>query len=340
MNKKIIFIILLFALTLSKLFSETILLAQVIVYDKDNNIISDFENPSKRIYSEISKYWFDGLLTIKNLDSKKYGEVYTTIDANRICAAEENEYIIFGYIQENETNWFINLKLYDYSTKKVLTEFYSSDDNLHYDRLLDTLTANIISGIEEITGFSKTQEIEDKIRPFEIKLPISPFYWSPIDQNWNSKLLGIIGGDLGVWLYPKQYKIVLGTILFDFSLRPQFSYSYAKGKRDTYPLNYHGISFVLPILIQFHFNLKNSMYIGCGPYYEIELLTINPKYENKQLIYQNMFGLETIIGYSFNINRIIDLFTEVKIDFHFNNDTFVAIKPTIGISFDVYGGSK
>lgn len=340
MNRKLSIAGALLVLMTTGVSGETILLASLIVYDKDSTVIRQDVNPSEEIYEKLLDYWFEGLVAFKRLSPKEYGEIYTSLDANRACFAEDAEYILFGYVQKNEGNWFANVKLYDYKAKKISREFYSGDDSSHYNRFLNTLTLHILDGLEEATGLSHNETMREKTRPFEIRLPLSTFYWSPVDADWHSKFLGVIGVKTGVEIYPLQPKIVLGTVLLDFSLRPEFSYSYATGQNKTYPLNYHGVSFSLPLCAYFHFNMRNSLYAGGGVYYEIEMMKMTPKYEDKKFLYQNIFGIETILGYEFGINETMNLFTEVRMDFHLNGDGFIAIKPTFGMSFNLYRRQK
>ena len=102
MNKKLLSAMLILLLHAFFISAETVLIAPIIIYDKDSNVIPLDRNPSEEIYGKVSDYWFEGMLDIRLLSSRKYGEIYTTLDASRCCVAEEAEYILFGYIQKNE----------------------------------------------------------------------------------------------------------------------------------------------------------------------------------------------------------------------------------------------
>lgn len=340
MIRKIVLAAIFYFFPLICLSAETVLMVPVIVYDKDSNVVVQSKNPSEEIFSTISGYWFKGLLSFKNLSAKKYGEIYTTFEANRVCEAEEARFILFGYMQKNEANWLVNIKLYDRNEKKTIREFYSSDDISHYNRLIENISGNILEGLEDVTGLNRSEIKKEETRPFEIKIPVSIFYWSPIDGDWSTRLLGIAGLDLGMDIYPPQSKFLVGQILVDYSFRPALSYSYAMGKTDGYPLNYHGISFVLPGCLHFHFDPKNSFYLGLGGYYEMELLKMKPNYESSKFEYQNIFGLESFFGYEFSATELLNIFAEVRFDFHVNNDTFIAVKPVCGVSFNFYKGAQ
>lgn len=318
--------------------AETVVMVPVVVYDKDSNAVELGRNPSDEIFTKVSGHWFQGLLSFKNLPAKKYGWVYTTFEANRVCEAEGARFILFGYMQKNEASWFAGIKLYDRNEKKTIREFYSGDDISHYGRLIDSISGNILEGLEDVTGLNRDEIRKEETRPFEIRVPASVFYWSPIDGDWGSRLLGIAGLDVGMDIYPPQPRFLAGQMPIDWSIRPSLSYSYAMGKTDGYPLNYHGISLAVPGCLHFHINRKNTFYLGLGGYYEMELLKMKPKYEGSKSEYQNVFGIESLMGYEFTATESLNLFAEVRFDFHVNNDTFIAAKPACGISFNCYRG--
>ncbi|MBP5359266.1 MAG: hypothetical protein J6Y69_08795 [Treponema sp.] len=318
--------------------AETVLVAPMAVYDKDSNAISMTRNPAEEIFDVVSDHWFEGMLTFRMVSSRKYGEIYTTLDANRCCAAEDAEYILFGYVQQNEGSWIASMKLYDASSKKTAMEFFSGDDLNHYERLMGDLSEKILAGLEEAAGLNRSDVLNARIRPFEAKLPLSAFWWSPVAGGWNKRLTGIAGLDIQLELYPKQPKISPGGHLIDFSLRPGISDSFALGTDGSYPVIYDAVSIVLPFCAHFHFDMRNSLYIGTGPYYEIQLMSYSPKYMSGEFHWQNMFGLEALAGYEFAAGENIDLFTEVRLDFHFSRDSYLAIKTALGASFRLYRG--
>ena len=53
-----------------------------------------------------------------------------------------------------------------------------------------------------------------------------------------------------------------------------------------------------------------------------------------------MFGSKAILGYELTINKFLVFGTEVAFDFHFSNDFYVSIKPSILMTINVYRGEK
>ena len=335
MNKRVIcFTALLFSLVIAS--ASEIKIAPLAVYDGDGNKTEAPYNPSKAIHDEVEKRWFGGLINFSHISESKYGIPVTIIDAHKICACESADYLIYGYLKKNESSWLCEVKLYDANGKKIIKEFFAGDSIDHYDRLINVLCQNILFGIEEITGLNKDELTQKKTRPMELRIPVSLLYWSPVDSDWGDKILGIGGVNGGLELYPPQPVIVSNGKLMDFSARFNLSWNIGINKKNTYPLVINTMAISLPVLLHVHFNERHSLYGGFGLAYNIELMSIKPKYENEKFLYQNVFSFETIAGYEFEINDKAHLFAEMAFDFHLLGDGFVSVKPCLGASFKYF----
>lgn len=335
MNKRAIcFTALLFSLVIAS--ASEIKIAPLAVYDVDGNKTEAPYNPSKAIHDELEKHWFGGLINFSHISESKYGIPVTIIDAHKICASERADYLIYGYLKKNESSWLCEVKLYDANGKKIIKEFFAGDSIDHYDRFINILCQNILFGIEEITGLNKDELRQKKTRPMELRIPVSLFYWSPVDSDWGDKILGIAGVNGDLELYPPQPVLVSNGKLIDFSARFNFSWNIGINKKNTYPLVINTIAISLPVLLHVHFNERHSLYGGFGLAYNIELMSIKPKYENEKFLYQNVFSFETIAGYEFDINDKARLFAEMAFDFHLLGDGFVSVKPCLGASFNIF----
>ena len=340
MIKKVFALIVVFSLCLFHIFSETVLASQLLVYDRESNVLQLKEKPMDIIYEKLSEYWLEGLITYKKVSERDVGEVYNTIDANRACSLENADYILFGYLKKNESYWSGNIKLYSFSEKKVIREFFASDDINHYERILENFSSKILEGLQAETGLRNAKYLEKDEKSREGRLPVSVYYWSPVDSEWSEKMLGLCGCEVGFELFPTQPKMTFGKILYDYSIRPYLSYSYGKEKDGSYPLNYHAITMGTFLFLHFHFDQKNAVYAGPGLYYEVELMSVVEKYEDEKLYFQNMFGSEFLVGYETSLSESLNFFTEIRGDFHLNDDRYFALKPVIGLSVKLFGGNE
>lgn len=335
MNKRTVcFTALLFSIFIAS--ASEIKIAPLAVYDSSGNKISAPYNPSKAMHDELEKHWFSGLIKFSHIAESKYGIPATIIDAHKICVSENADYLIYGYIKKNESSWLCEVKLYDASKKKIIKEFFAGDSIDHYDRLIDILCQNILFGIEEIAGLNKDELKQEKTRAMELRIPASLFCWSPVDGKRGDKILGIAGVSSGLEFYPLQPLIVSNGRLIDFSARLNLSWDTGINKKNAYPLVINNIAISLPVLLHVHLNGRHSLYGGLGLAYNIELMSIKPKYEDETFLYQNVFSLETITGYEFDINKKTHLFSEITFDFHMMGDGFVSVKPCLGASFNIF----
>lgn len=335
MNKKF-FLLGVLILWFSLAFASEVKIAAIAVYDNNGNKTNVPFDASKAIHSELEKHWFKGLVSFSHVSDQKYGIPISIIDANKICSSENIEYLIYGYIKKSDSNWFCEIKLYGETEKKILKEFFASDNINHYDRLIDTLCQNILFGIEELTGLNQKEIKQKKNRELELRIPVSLCYWSPVDSEWGSKILGIAGANAGLEFYPSQSIIISNGRLVDFSAKLNLSWDIGMNKSDIYPLLINTISISLPIILHLHFNEYHSLYGGVGLAYNIELMKIRPKYENETFLYQNIFSFETLAGYEYNLNKYANLFMEIIFDYHLVGDGFVSVKPCLGASFKIF----
>jgi len=332
--------ILIFILSLSLAFTSEIKIAPLAVFDSNGNAAEFSSSPSRIIYTELEKHWFEGLLSFSYLDEKKYEIPVTIVDANKICISEKSDYLLYGFIKKNESSWQCEVKLYDANSKKNLKQFFASDSLEYPDRLMDVLCQNILYGLEEITGLTADTVIAKKNHPAEISIPISPFYWTPVDSEWGSRILGIAGVATGIEFYPEQPSFALKGKLLDFSLKLNLLWKIGINKEEGYPLILNTAAVSLPVLFHIHFDMHHSLYCGAGLCYSFEFMKIRPKYENEKFLYQNIFSAEAVLGYEYCINNKVKMFTEVVADFALHEDGFISIRPGIGAAFTVFRGKK
>lgn len=315
-------------------------IAPVAVYDGSGSRTATPSSPSRAIHAELEKHWFEGLMNFSLLSEKDCGLPVTIADANRICMTENSDYVIYGYLKKNEANWFAEIKLYSVHEKKIIKEFFAGDSLDHYERLMDNLCKNILCGMNEVTGLNHEELREKEDRPMELRIPASVFYWSPVDSDWGSRILGIAGTGVGLEFYPPQGVMVSRGKLVDLSLRLSLSWDIGINRSGIYPLILNTVAVSCPVLFHVHYDGRHSFYGGAGFAYSIELMSIRPKYEDEKFLYQNSFSFETVAGYELFLNEKVNVFTEFVFDWHLSGDGFVSVKPSVGASLNIFKERK
>ena len=333
-KRNIVFILLL--LLFSKIYADDILLAPIVLYNQDNEKITQLQNPNKQLMSILNTYWFNGLLDFKLLTEAENGYVYGILDAERICATKEMNFLIYGYIKKDDTSWFGNLKLYSSKEKKIIKEFFASDDINSYDRFIETMVNNIINYCETLVSADISKKNKDTKRPLEINLPMTLSYWTPTSYGWNDVLTGIIGTNFNVEIFPPTKEWIVNSVKIDYAAQVRIGYSFGIGNANRYPLFYKSILIGLPIISYYHISDLHSLYFGTGFYCDMEIMTVQPKYEEKKTIYQTMLGFQAIAGYQLTINDKTSLFTEIEVDFNFGSSGYIIFRPILGVKLNAY----
>lgn len=338
MNKLCISLLLLL-ISCSKAFCDSVLIVPFAVYDYNNVIVKLEESPEERVFEELHFYNFGGLIDFR-YEGNKYPSVYTITDANKVCSVGNSDYALYGYIQKNENSWYGNLKLYDYSKKKIVKEFFASDDLCSYDRFLSVLCKNILSGLEEISGYMYETTENMNYKSFNLGIGVGISYWSPVTVNWLNAITGIGGGQLDLKMFIPHKRIGNNKIEFDFSIDLRANYSYGFGKEGMYPLNFHIVQVALPLIGYMKIDGRNNLYAGAGLFFEYDYLDIIERYSDRASHYQNLYGLEGIIGYQFEVNSKVHMFCDTIVDFHFCNDSYISVRPGLGMILILSGGSR
>ena len=258
------------------------------------------------------------------------------LDANKMCLASGANYLLYGYVQQNEKNYFSNAKLYSAGEKKIVKEFFASDSDTSYERMLDDLFFKVLDGVLEIAGIENLRKNEDSFRECELNIRPEIFYWVPMNKNWCEKIVGIAGTGLSLDFFPVQPFFVVKNIALEISARFNIAWSCAINQKDWYPLFLNNIIFASPAIAHFNFDSRHSAYIGLGPGYELSLMTISPKYESKKLYYASSFFLQIGLGYEYRVKDSVKIFSENVFDFHLTGTSYVALCFSFGVSFNLY----
>lgn len=333
-NKLILFVFLL--LCINKVFSESIKIAPLVIYDQEGGILKIKEKAENDIAERLKKYWFSGMLSFETFSHDKNETVISALSAEHTCKILGSKYLLYGYIKKMQNSWEAEIKFYNSTTQRIEKAFFSSDDISHYDRLLNDIAGKIASFFIEYLAIEDTNYSLKKNRPFEIAFPFSFNYWSPLNAQWCSAINGIFGFDCALDIFPSMKSIVSRNKTIDFCARFNLGYKMGIGNLNKYKAFYHGISFATPIIMNLCYTNNHKLTIGFGPLYEIDFVSFQKKYDLEYVFIQNQFGLEFLLGYEYSISKKWKLYSEVEFDFYFTRNSFAVIKPKLGAVYSFY----
>lgn len=337
---KKIFLYLSFLIISWHAYSEKIPVAEIIVYDEEGNIVSNHASLNKDLCKQLSKKWFDGCIEFSPVSQSKIGAVTSSFDAMKACNLIDSQYVVYGYLKKTSVNYYCELKLYNKEISRIQKTFFSTDDLDNYDRLILDIAGKIENFFIDSFGIKTAYDETDNLHPLELAFPISTYYWTPMNADWSKVLMGIIGINAGIEIYPSFPMKYLKNRKFDISLRFLLDYRYGTGTPNSYSLNYHAISIQTPIVFYYHIDNKKSISLGVGTLYEFNVAKIEKKYEDPSYIYQNQFGLDLFIGYYYYFTDNFKLRMEAEGDIYTIEQGYFLIKPHLGIIWNFYRGNN
>ncbi len=317
-------------------FAETISIAEIIIYDSQGKDVSIFRNPENDIQKNLSHLWFNGLIDFDVATKKTVGPVASSLDALKACNKLGRQFIIYGYMKQTDVNYYVELKLYNVEEKKVIAQFFGSDDIKNYDRMIADVTTKIEKYLKELYDIKTEEERQEEYQSLELAIPMSLNYWAPLHNEWPEKLYGIAGINGGIDFYPEFKVYYLNNKMINFSLRAEFAYKYGMGNPNYYPINLHTLSITTFSMFNVHFNDTHSCSFGLGPVYELDIYQITKKYEDSTVNLQNQFGIGLLAGYYYKLNDNWKLLGELELQYFFNAGSYMVLKPKLGAVYTFY----
>lgn len=329
-----------FLMTICHVYSESVPIAEIVVYDDDGSIVSSHKSISKDLCERLSERWFDGCVQFTSVSQAKIGAVISSFDAIKACNLIESQYIIYGYLKKSSVNYYCELKLYNKEISKVQKVFFSTDDLDNYDRLVLDVSNKIETFFIDSFGIKTDEDRADDLRLFELGFPVSMYYWGPMNNDWADVLMGIIGINTGIEMYPSLPVKYVKNRKLDISFRFLIDYRYGKGTPNSYSMNYHALAFQTPIVFNYYLDKKKSVSFGMGPLYEFDFAQIEKKYENSSWFRQNQVGLDFFVGYYYYFKEDLKLRMELESDFYMMERSYSLVKPHLGIVWNFYKGNS
>ena len=333
--KKLILITVLIISSLSA-YSQKIALFDTAIYDGEGKAVQTVKRVNSDLEKKLNSMWFDNRLSFETLSRDKTGLVVSSFDALKVCKINDIQYAIYGYVKKTEVNYFAELKIYDAASEKILYTVFESDDLKNYDRLIEGLSNKIAGYFIDILEIKTEKQLEEEKHQLQFDLPFSLNYWAPIDREWSSVLLGVIGVNAGIDFYPEFKVLVKNNRKVDYNFRFEMAYKYGFGNPSYYRANYHSVSAFAPVIMNWHLNDKNCLSIGTGPLYQFTMSQIEKKYENPLTYIQNEAGLGFLCTYTYKLNQKWKLSFELEGDLYFTDRSFFVLKPKLGAVWNFY----
>jgi len=273
------------------------------------------------------------VLRFNSLRNNRINPPQSITDAISVCRNEQIEYLLYGYITQRTHSIQAEVRLFDYTNRRVMQSFFGMDDSGNYQRLINDITLKVLAFIEETMHLEIITEKHEITRLF---IPASLGYWTPMAQDWVDVMFGTVTIGSGIEFLPTDNLFTFLGFRFNISTGFDLKYRLGVGNPSMYEAFSNTLYMTIPARLNMALTRQHGVFLGLGFVYFIEIFSMADKYDDTDIHVFNNVGLNINFGYRFVLNETISLFFRNDFDFLFNERSLVTYSPVIGISIQVY----
>lgn len=320
--KKVISIFI-FSMVIVSSYSFSVYLAPVRIVPAEDAEIDEYDAAiTDALFKTIKQVDSEAVLTVNLLSSKKGLddiEIMSRLDASATCELYNVDYLVYGYIEKNNTYYTAELRLFENSTKQDKKLFFAKTEVYNRDEMVDELSKKFVSYMHKMLGAG--EYIKERKRGFGgIAVTNGLGYWVPI-TSWNNMILGLFNFETGVNVVPTTPLVKTRSMYFYLRYGFYVTYNFGKNKTGLATFYIHSFLFKIPLEICFEVLFRNVFFLGVGPQLQFDVAYRKPLYDDPVTETALGFSLGAYIGYEywFGANKrtaigIRNLFTVTFID--------------------------
>jgi hypothetical protein len=253
------------------------------------------------------------------------------LDAARLCELRGYPYLLYGYLQRQESIYSSELKLLSRDGKRIEASFVARDDDEHYDRLIADIAGKVADYfLSELAVAPGTRREESEENFFE--LPFAAGYWIPTG-DWAEGTMGLFSIDAGLRFVP--HKPIGG-----FKSRPFYigiglwaEYALGKNKPEYESAYLHRFEARVPFELFLELQGGSAVGLALGGIAEFDILSQQRKYGDRHSETTTAGGLLTSFFYRYPISDRIALGLELEHDLIFYKEPLYTFAPRLRFEY-------
>ena len=285
----------------------------------------------------------------------------TDNDARRVAEYYRVDEVLYGVVRNDGNSLVAELKIYN-RRREDYGRIYASDAGDKYERLIDTLSGNILEWYrtnvdkvdvlmnevrdlreeiatvkEELKGEARSERErtrkearENLEKEFALRVPVVVGYWSYIDREWAEMVQGTVEATTGIQMYPQMQFPLLADMKneMSFGLRIGYRNGITRNKGNVLM---HGV--LINPVAGYHLNVytTNWLSIGAGVFYELGIWEIEDReYQERQSYQQSLTGYTIILDYAYRFNRLFTVNIGADVCGYFTRSSPPVIRTYLG----------
>ena len=277
LSRVLVGIALLFLLDAGRIDALDIYLAPVIFQDDDIAAAAEEKRPGDDLHKRLFAVPIADGVAFHDADVPEDSVPRTFLEAARLCESQGYPYLLYGFVKRTGYSYYAELKLMARQQKDLAVSFISGDDDGHYERLLDDLSAKITSYIRADLGMGPPRPQE---RPATniVVLPMALGYWTPMGGNWSQATAGLVTADASVRFIPARPLFQLWTRPCFLALGADLEYALGTSQPGVESFFLHVAKVRLPVEAYMELVGGHRVGLGLGPLLEIDTMAKAKQY--------------------------------------------------------------
>lgn len=298
--KNLLISILLFILTFS-LWSFDLSLANLYEYSPSGNAFTE-KNITEDLLRSLRVADKEGILSFSKTKSKDIPK--SILDTAALSEFEDIDFIVYGFLKVEEDYYDLEIKLYDRDAGGIKTVFYSKNSIDNYEKLIQTMTDQIVTYFYKTLGvIRKKEELIKENGVIDLEFGLG--CWFPFEP-WAQSLMGLVSTRINTSITPVDtlFKWNIFSVTLGYGIGINYSLGMNKEGYESY--FFHSIRFGFPVSLSAIWHKRNKIVFQIAPELQLDILEQNRLYGSLVEEKSTAFSLSASIGYEyiFTDNRL------------------------------------
>ncbi len=254
------------------------------------------------------------------------------LDAMRMCQSNNYEYLIYGFVRPEGNALSAGIKLISSADRKLLAEFYASDDTAHGDRLMSDLAIKIYAFFIDDLGW--TGQKNPLAPPRNFSMGISGGIWSPIGA-WSKALVGAYKAEFRLRFVPLPWLYEQDGERYSFGLCLRLGFALGLNAEGYEPALLYCGRARFPVDYCCSFGKVFSLSMGAGPMIEYEFLDQSRRNTGEYCAYTLAGGFSAFADLTCQASPLFSFGVGGVFDFIFFEEPLYEVSPELFVCFSL-----
>jgi hypothetical protein len=305
-------------------------IAPIALLDSASVEIAGSPRPERLLLKELDAIPLEGSVEFR-LAEESLPPPSSFLEAARLCEGLGYSYLIYGYVKEEGSRYFSELKLLSREGKRVERSFFATDDTAHFGRLIGDLRSKIADYfMDELAILPAARAGAPARKAFA--LPVSAGYWSPVGA-WAEGLMGLASVGIGFRVFPWYPLAAIKSKPFDIAAGVGAEYALGANRPGFEKSTLHRAIVKAPLEASLGLGKGNSIALALGALVEFDVLAQERKYGEAFVETRSAGGAFASLSYRHPLSEGLSLGLDLEFEAAFYSLPLYAISPRLRLEY-------